>query len=228
MAPAAQMAPVLARILWNERPFLGDLADLIWSRSALPRGPRGAGRPVVVLPGYLAADGATVVLRRYLAGLGYDARGWGLGKNSGQVDRFAAAVSEQLGGFSQPVALIGWSLGGVIARQVARDRPAFVSQVITLGSPIGADHPTAFSPLSTPEQRVAYAERVDAREAAPISVPVTSIYTKQDRVVPWQDSIDRTNPHAEHIEVHSAHSGLVFSREVFTTLASLLAAEMVR
>lgn len=223
-AAASHPAPVFARMLWNERPVLGDLADLAWRRRSLPRGPRGEGRPVIVLPGYLATDGPTGILRRYLRGLGYDARGWGLGQNTGDVPRFAEALGEQLAASPQPVALIGWSLGGVIARQVARERPEAVAQVVTLGSPIGASQPTAFAPLSTPEQRAQYAARVEAREAAPVpaSVPLTSIYSKADRIVPWQDSIDRTNPHAEHAEVQCSHSGLVVSRQVFAELAERL------
>src|SRR5215472_11827188 len=106
-----------------------------WLMSA----PRGDGHGVLVLPGLLASDVSTALLRRFVRRLGYDVRGWSLGRNRGPTDevldelpRRLSALAERTG---QPVSLIGWSLGGIYARELARRYPAQVRQVITLGSP---------------------------------------------------------------------------------------------
>ena len=102
--------------------------------------PKGSGQPVVLLPGYGAGDASTALLRPYLRYLGYDACGWGLGTNTGDVPalipKAAQLVAEIAAETRQPVRLIGWSLGGHLAREAARERPAAVSRVITLGSPV--------------------------------------------------------------------------------------------
>ena len=102
--------------------------------------PRGHGEPVRVLPGLSASDASTTALRRYLRRLGYDARGWEQGRNTGEVPRLALAtsvlVANDAGRTGERVHLVGWSLGGVIAREIARERPDLVAQVITFGSPV--------------------------------------------------------------------------------------------
>jgi pimeloyl-ACP methyl ester carboxylesterase len=93
-----------------------------------------------VLPGFGAGDGSTLVLRRYLRFLGYSVRGWSLGVNAGDVRALMPRVLERVERLAErvrePVALVGWSLGGVLAREVARESPGLVRRVITLGSPI--------------------------------------------------------------------------------------------
>lgn len=101
--------------------------------------PPGHGRPVVVFPGYLTGDISSLRLRRSLRAAGYSAYGWGLGQNRGArpdlLHRLAAKLREVSERHAQPVALVGWSLGGVYARELAKLEPAATALVITLGSP---------------------------------------------------------------------------------------------
>ena len=128
--------------------------------------------------------------------------------------------------YRRPVHLIGWSLGGVLSREVAREEPDYVRQVITMGSPIIG------GPKYTSLARIAQREGADldeiermiaAREARPIQVPVTSIYSRRDGIVAWQASIDHHTPDAEHVEVQTTHLGFGQSPEVFKVLAASLA-----
>ena len=125
--------------------------------------------------------------------------------------------------------IIGWSLGGVIAREVAREQPATVRQVVTMGSPlVGGAKYTSFGGAF--ERRGADLDAMEAaiaaRESTPIKVPVTSIYSKRDGIVGWQASIDRHNFHAEHVEVRATHLGLGISPEVYQIIAKRLAGKV--
>jgi alpha/beta superfamily hydrolase len=192
--------------------------------------PRGKGEAVVVLPGYGASDTSTRPLRGYLSWLGYAAEGWNLGRNRGDVQNFVRAVSQKIQRQCEtsgaPVHLIGWSLGGVIAREVARENPDQVHQVITMGSPlVGGPKYTTMGRLF--ERQGANLDeleaRIAARESRPIRVPVTSIFSKRDGVVGWQASIDRHSPEADNIEVGATHLGLGISPDVYRIIARKLA-----
>lgn len=204
-------------------------ARLVLNGHRLVRQPRGTGRPALVLPGFGAGDISTVPLRSYLRTLGHDARGWGLGQNTGDVTTFVHSITDQLTTLvatsGHPVPLVGWSLGGVIAREVARDRPELVEQVITFGSPVvGGPKYTRVGEVYRARgiDVDAIAEHVDARNLRPITVPITAIYTKGDGVVAWQACIDRVNPRVEHVEVFTTHLGLGLHHEVFTEVARRL------
>ena len=191
---------------------------------------KGAGETVIVLPGLGASNTSTALMRAYLAWLGYDARGWTLGQNQGNVQELLPEVTTQVldcrAERGDKVHLVGWSLGGVVAREVARDHPEAVRQVITMGSPlVGGPKYTSLARLYA--QRGADLDaveaRIAAREARPIEVPTTSIYSKRDGIVGWQASIDRHTAGAEHIEVSATHFSLGISPEVLKILARKLA-----
>jgi surfactin synthase thioesterase subunit len=125
-----------------------------------------------------------------------------------------------------PVNIIGWSLGGVIAREVAREHPTTVRQVVTMGSPlVGGAKYTSMGGMF--EKRGVDLDVMEAtlaaRERTPISVPVTSIYSKNDGIVGWQASIDRHNSQVDHVEVHTTHLGLGICPDVFKIIARKLA-----
>ena len=118
---------------------LAELGTLPLASGWLATAPRGDGHPVLVLPGFIASDTSTAILRRYLKRMGYDAHAWELGRNLGpkaigrEGEKLVArlrAIHELTG---QKVSLVGWSLGGVMARLVARRAPEAVRQVISLG-----------------------------------------------------------------------------------------------
>lgn len=197
---------------------------------SLTRQAKGAGEPVMVLPGFGASDISTAPLRRYLSWLGYEVQGWGLGRNAGDVAQMLPQVVDQVRKMSREhkseVHLIGWSLGGVFARETARDHPNYVSQVVTMGSPVvGGPKYTTMGKIF--EKRGANLDEMEAkiaaRESTPIEVPLTSIYSKRDGIVGWQASIDRHSPQVEHIEVYTTHLGLGISPEVFKIIARKLA-----
>ncbi len=122
--------------------------------------------------------------------------------------------------------VVGWSLGGVLAREAARDYPETVRQVITMGSPlVGGPKYTSMGALF--KKRGVNLDKIEAtiaaRESTPIAVPVTSIYSKRDGIVGWQASIDKHTADIEHIEVGATHLGLGISPDVFKILARKLA-----
>jgi hypothetical protein len=207
-----------------------ELARLMAASPALAFQTRGSGEPVIVLPGFGASNTSTVPLRSYLSWLGYEVHGWDLGRNTGNVRQLLPGVVDQVRQVHRrsdsPVNIIGWSLGGVIAREVAREHPASVRQVVTMGSPVvgGAKYTSLGGMFENRGVDLDVMEAtIAARESTPISVPVTSIYSKNDGIVGWQASIDRHTPQVEHFEVRTTHLGLGISPDVFKIVARKLA-----
>ena len=207
-----------------------EFARLMAASPVLALQPKGRGQSVIVLPGFSASNTSTVPLRRYLTWLGYEVHGWELGRNTGNVRELWPQVFDEVRQIyarsGSPVDIVGWSLGGVIAREVARDHPEIVRQVITMGSPVvGGAKYTSMSRLF--KQRGVDLDEMEAtiaaRESTPIRVPVTSIYSKNDGVVGWEASIDQHNTQVEHLEVYTTHLGLGISPDVFKIIARKLA-----
>lgn len=218
-APGGVLREVLA---------LRELARLAARAPWLATAPRGRGQPVVALPGHSSSDLATAPLRGYLSRLGYDARGWGLGTNHGNVGALLPAVTDAVRRHhhetGQPVHLIGWSLGGVIAREVSRDAPGVVAQVITYGTPVvGGPLYTLAAGSYSAQQLESIAVQVEQRDRVPVSVPLTAFFSRRDRVVSWRACIDRHNDHVEHIEVRSTHVGMGIDPDVWLRIAQRLA-----
>jgi pimeloyl-ACP methyl ester carboxylesterase len=191
--------------------------------------PRGSGSPVLLIPGWKAPEATMGPLRRYLAWLGHDARHWGLGRNRGRPEADTELLAERVEALarkaSRPVALVGWSLGGVIARETARLVPRSVSQVITYGSPVvgGPTHTVAASRWGREAS-----ERASRRIAAldletPLRLPVTAIFSRSDELVSWPSCIDRVSPEVRHFEVWSTHVGMGVDPAVWTVIARRLA-----
>ncbi len=200
---------------------------LPWLRS---RAPRGDGGPVMVVPGFATDDGWTVSLRGFLGGLGWTVQGWALGRNHGRVQELIPRVTVQTAAFAEhagrPVRLVGWSLGGYLVREIARERPELVDRVVTLGAPvIGGPRYTASAPMYLKKgyDLDAIESEVEARESEPITVPVDAVYSRCDGIVAWRACIDHHNPHVRHHEITSSHLGLVASPAAFRLVAELLA-----
>ncbi|MCA9542005.1 MAG: hypothetical protein KC620_24075 [Myxococcales bacterium] len=218
---------------------LPELTGLLRSVAGLPALarnfralPRGEGAPVLVLPGFMTSDRSTFGLRRFLGRLGYDAHGWGLGRNHGYLDRLmpqvVAKIERLAAQHGQPVRLVGWSLGGVIAREASRHPMAHVDRIITLGTPVVGGPKYTLSASYYQKNGIdvdAVAARFDARNAQPLSVPVVAIYSRSDQIVSWQACLD-PNPQnrTEHIEVATSHTGLGFDRHVYRLIARHLRA----
>jgi hypothetical protein len=209
--------------------------ELLALAAVLPRlradSPRSSGAPVMVVPGFATDDSWTTRLRSFLTSIGYEARGWGLGRNDGRVPKLIPAVVEQTeklaNEFGRPVRLIGWSLGGYLVREAARERPDLVERVITLGAPVvGGPTDTASAPMYLKRgfDLEEIAATVLERERRPITAPVFAVYSRSDGVVEWHACIDTfTSPYVEHHEVVSTHLGMVNSPKVFRLVADLMA-----
>ena len=206
-----------------------DAARLVGALPRLATAPKGDGHLVVDIPGWKAPEITGAPLRGYLRRLGYDARGWGFGTNHGStrsdIDRLAARVVELVDERGAPASLVGWSLGGVIAREVARRHPDAVRRVITYGTPVGGPTYTtvarAYSRGSDTDGH-REARRLDGTN--PIQVPLTVLFSRRDGVVAWQACIDHATSGAEHIEIASTHLGMGFDPDVWSIVADRLAA----
>jgi pimeloyl-ACP methyl ester carboxylesterase len=206
-APNAFMMLLESRAPWE---YAAMLATLPWLR----RLPHGDGHPVIVFPGLGATDITTAPMRSFLQDLGYSAYPWKQGFNFGPRQGVLDAVREHVQRVAErhddKVSLIGWSLGGVYACEVAKEFPQLSRCVITLGSPF-TGHPRATNAWRFYEmvsgQDVHDPELIEQIRGAP-PVPTTSIYSKTDGVVAWQCSLNEESPLAENIEVHASHIGM--------------------
>ncbi len=193
---------------------------------------RGDGHPVLVLPGFLASDVSTGLLRRYLGLIGYEPHAWDLGRNWGGLYRMRQAVRDRLRFIHEKtgrkVSLIGWSLGGVYARDLALYAPESVRNVITLGSPFANDvSATAVRKLYETLSGELLTD-VNPEDVANLSgdmpVPATSIFTKGDGIVHWRTCLVKANARAENIEILLAsHTGLGVNPAALWAIADRLA-----
>lgn len=194
-----------------------------------PPGDR-SGHPVIVIPGYLTTDSACVSLRRFVDQLGCTALGWGQGRNHGRLDevdrlgQYIARTAEQHG---QAVTLIGWSLGGIYAREAARGSADAVAQVITLGSPfcdvLHSGYPgLVYELVKSEKEKRANADMI-ARAATPVPVRSTAMYSRTDGVVAWQACQEPAESERHrNAEVQSSHLGMLFNTQSLQVIADQL------
>jgi pimeloyl-ACP methyl ester carboxylesterase len=228
---AAYSAPSLALLgLEPVRAAIEYVGARLMDRSSLPE---GDGHPVLLFPGLAADKTALGPLKNLCEELGYRADDWGRGFNTGpegEVEAFIGELAGQVQALAEReqrrVSLVGWSLGGIYAREIARVAPEHVRQVITLGTPFAGDGDATnvgwlFRMLSGRPAQVdpELAERL--RSTPP--VPTTSIYSRSDGVVAWQACRERgDHAHAENVEVEASHIGLVWHPKVWRVIADRL------
>lgn len=211
---------------------LSELAAFYALRPLLGQLPRGDGHGVLVLPGFMASDTSTAPLRSLLDDLGYQTAGWGLGRNvrvdNARIDAMANCVEQLHAETGGKVSIVGWSLGGVFARELAKIMPDKVRFVISLGSPISDDrnHTNArrlFEYLNGKDPEPMRAGRFRQLAKAP-PVPTTSILTKTDGVVHWRGSVQADEGgQTENIEVLASHCGMGVNPFVAYAVADRLA-----
>jgi pimeloyl-ACP methyl ester carboxylesterase len=186
--------------------------------AVLPARPAGGGRPVLVLPGFYATDGLTRRLRMHLRAAGYHVHGWGLGRNHGLTDPILDGVLSRFDvvqrRHTQPVSVVGWSFGGLLARWVAHERPGQVRQVVCLGSPWRAEGErtratTMFERAAAKHGLSTRAEQVVATLREPLPVLTTAIYSRTDGILHWRSCALDDAERCENIAVPSSHVGLV-------------------
>lgn len=207
-----------------------ELAAVGSRRQLLADAPRGDGHPVLVLPGLLAGDFSTAPLRRLLRALCYDAHGWKMGLNLGPSAQLRGRLEAQLRALRERhgrrVSLVGWSLGGIYARELARAFPADVRLVITLGTPfrdISATHAARLVPIRPGGRPLHEAQALHAHLRQPLPVPTTSIYSRSDGIVAWQSCLEEPGPGRESVEVSCSHTGMGFHAGVLGVIADRLA-----
>lgn len=217
--------------MWSEGRAMFELAAFYAAMPMLSALQRGDGHSVMVLPGFLATNTSTVPMRRLLSNLGYDVHGWESGRNVKVNEAMLRSLEGQLARLNDEsggkVSIIGWSLGGVLAREVAKLHSDRVRQVISLGSPLSNNRNFSsvtriFEMLNGKEPELIQDGRFDQLHVAP-PVPTTSILTKTDGIVHWHASVQEAGEHpSENIVVHASHCGLGVNPSVMIALADRL------
>lgn len=223
-------APVRFPDLRAEWRIVRETIRLSWSLPRLARAPRGEGEPVLLIPGFQAPEVSMQPLRRLLRARGYDAQHWGLGTNRGDVEGYVETLAPRLQQLAHAhpgtrVALVGWSLGGVIARELAREHPGLLSTVVTYGSPVvGGPVYTAAARAYSDEERQRIRALVSDRDTLhPIRTPIAAIFSRGDTIVSWPACIDRVNAEVTHFEVRSTHFSMGLDPTVWEIVLERLA-----
>ena len=197
----------------------------------LMRAPKGDGHPVLALPGFLASDLSMAPMRRYLKELGYDTYAWNMGRNLGGVASRRGALRDLVRKIhdttGRKVSVVGWSLGGIYARDLALQLPDMVRSVITLGSPFTSDvRATNATRLYEALSGEGINDNPEIQQAiaGDLPVPTTSIYSRTDGIVNWHTCHLNPSESAENIEVHLAsHIGLGVNPAALWAVADRLA-----
>jgi hypothetical protein len=221
-APSPLLLALEARAPWEFG--LGALAYPLLRQS-----PRGDGHSVLVLPGLAAGDLTTLPLRNFLKERGYEPVGWEMGLNFGPrpgvLDAMRSRVKQLHARSGRKVSLVGWSLGGIYARELAKMEPDKTRVVVTLGTPFAgnpkATHAWRLFELTSGTKIGDHTENFEI--ATPPKVPFTSIYSRSDGVVAWQNCIEKEGPLAENIEVQASHVGMGGNPLALFALADRLA-----
>lgn len=189
------------------------------------RGP-AHGRPVFIVPGFFASDRSTLGLQRELARKGYRVTGWGMGLNRGAHAAILHEIIHRLEAFAagRKVVLIGWSLGGVFAREVAKLRPELVDMVFTMGSPFSGN-PRANNAWRLYERVAGHpVDRPPIRVETSVKPPVhtVALWSRRDGIVAPSCARGTTEQSDERVEIDSSHMGFATAgrsiREVVRTV----------
>lgn len=187
----------------------------------------GKGQPVMVIPGFMASDRTTSRLRRSLAASGFACSGWGLGRNTGIKQDVLTRLDDRIAalGCSAPVTLVGWSLGGLIAREYTKHAPDRVAKVVTLGSPFSGD-PRANNVWRIYELiagHKVHAPPLEVNMATKPPVPTIALWSQRDGLVAPRAAYGLTDEADEHMEQQCTHMGFIASPDVIRRIAEIIA-----
>ena len=232
--------------MWRETRIGLEAARLL--RSPVWRGvgvPPGEGRPVLLIPGFLAGDGSLATMTKWLRANGYWTTRAGIRANVGCSQGACERIEERLEALAdrtgQPVAIVGQSRGGVLARVVATRRPDLVSGIITLGAPtvgmlrvhplvllqvgvvgaLGTGRIPGLFRMSCWRGPCCEAFRADLIDGFPAGVGYVCVYSRSDGIVDWRACLDGAAD--EHVEIDASHCGMALSRDAYREVARALA-----
>jgi len=191
---------------------------------------KGDGHPVLVIPGFMGSNTSTRRLRKFIKKLGYLPYDWGLGRNYADLEDLETLINriDKIYDKHQvKITLIGWSLGGVYARELSKQRPNFIRQVITLGSP--------FAGITEPNNASWLYEMMKGKSVRsldpkwleglpqPAPIPTTAVYSKEDGVVAWEVCMEcREDELHQNVEIKGSHTGLVNNASSWFLIADRL------
>ena len=162
-------------------------------------------------------------LRAYLRAIGHRTHGWGVGRHGkdveASVEQFTPTLERIAADADHRPVLVGWSLGGIVARETAREHQDLVAAVISFGAPIGGPRHTNAARVYDEAELCAIEALIAQRRIDPLTMPVTSIYGRRDGIVDWLSCVDRETPGAENIEVTSTHVGYGIDPDVWQIIA---------
>ena len=228
--PANELEPPGALLMLLEARAPWEYAAMLAAAPCLARLPRGDGHPVVVFPGLGASDFTTAPLRRFLHRRGFSPYAWNQGANLGPrpgvLDNCRSLVQQAAHRHGCAVSLVGWSLGGIYAREIAKEMPQQVRCVVTLGTPF-AGHPRATNAWRLYERLSGrrgehHDEALLAELRRPPPCPTTSIYSRSDGVVAWPCSLNEPAPLAENVEIQASHIGMAANPLALVVVADRL------
>jgi len=203
-ASAQTLRPPSRTLMFLEGRAIHELGAFLGALPLLSLAPRGDGHPVLVLPGLVASDVSTRPLRSFLTSKGYAVAGWRQGRNyglrPGVQDAMVDLIQELNDTHGRKISLVGWSLGGLYARQLAKMMPERVRQVITLGSRVYE--------WASGQRSDEVDPRFGGELAVPPPVPTTAIFSRTDGVCAWQGCMEKSGTQTESIEVESSHCGM--------------------
>jgi len=216
-----------------------EALSLIPTLPLLRLAPKGDQHPVVVIPGFLATDNSTYLLRRYLTSQNLKALPWEMGRNPGLQEKIYNRIEQRIisvsDRYEEKVSLVGWSLGGIYSRLLAHNMPDRIRQVVTIGSPFNLESPHSTEHVDVSEPILRIYEKLNPGldndklvngepiwEQAP-PVPSTAIYSHSDGIAAWDCCIDKTgDTQTENLRLLSSHTGMTHNPLVFYALAERL------
>lgn len=209
----------------------GELATSVGLMPFLRLLPAGDGHPVLVLPGFMASDTSTLPLRTFLRSKGYVVSAWELGRNLGPTTEVMEALPSLLRSAvedeGRKASIVGWSLGGIYARWLARIHPERVRQVVTMGTPVrqaveGNSNASSLFDYLRPYHEEGHPGLDNGR---PLEVPTTAIHTRSDAIVPWETCLVDPGAQSENVRVAGSHTGLGFNPAALYVVADRLSLE---
>src|SRR5271169_6142925 len=230
-ATAQTLRPPSRTLMLLEGRAIHEFGAFLGALPLLSLAPKGDGHPVLVLPGLVASDNSTRPLRSFLKNRGYAVSGWQQGRNLGLrhgVQQAMVGLVSELSDFhGRRISLVGWSLGGLYARQLAKLMPDRVRSVITLGSPFAgppkATNAWRIYELASGHRADEEDERFGGALSEPPPVPTTAIFSRTDGVCAWQGCMEKSSVQSESIEVESSHCGMGHHPAVVYAVAERLA-----